>query len=95
MNATMTLFDLANADALAAIVPPPPERAATVFYWRDAAGLWRRHEPDSAPVWACHTATEAPGRMAQGQQGLVRVEDAAALDAWLAAQGATVQAVTA
>jgi hypothetical protein len=91
----MTLFDLANADALAATVPPPPERTATVFYWRNDAGLWRRHDPDSAPVWYVHTVAEALGRMAQGQQGLVRVEDAAAVDAWLAVQGATVQAVTA
>ena len=89
----MTLFDLATADKLAAVVPPPPERVATVFYWRNDAGLWRRHDPDSAPVWAVHGVTEALQRMGRGMAGLVRAEDAAAVDAWLAGQGAQVQAV--
>ena len=68
-------------------------RVATVFYWRNDAGLWRRHDPDSAPVWAVHDVTAALGSMACGMAGLVRAEDAATVDAWLAAQGATVQGV--
>lgn len=90
---TPTLFDLATIDAPPVTVPDGVHRVATVFYWRNDAGLWRRHDPDSAPVWAVHDVAEALGRMAQGRQGLVRAEDAAAVDAWLTAQGATVQAV--
>jgi len=91
---TPTLFDITAIDAPPAPVPDGVTRVATVFYWCNDAGLWRRHDPDSAPAWAVHDVAEALGRMAQGQQGLVRAEDAAAVDAWLAAQGAQVQAVT-
>ena len=68
-------------------------RVATVFYWRNDSGLWRRHDPDSAPVWAVHDVGYALGSMGRGLAGLVRAEDAAAVDAWLAEQGAQVQAV--
>lgn len=68
-------------------------RVATVFYWRNDAGLWRRHDPDSAPAWAVHDVTAALGSMGRGLAGLVRAEDAATVDAWLAERGATVLAV--
>jgi hypothetical protein len=64
-----------------------------VFYWRNDSGLWRRHDPDSAPVWTAFSVAETLQRMGRGMAGLVRAEDAAAVDAWLAEQGAQVQAV--
>ena len=93
MTATMTLFDIATIDAPPVAVPDGVHRVATVFFWRNDTGLWRRHDPDSAPAWTVHDVAEALGRMAAGQQGLVRAEDAAAVDAWLAERGATVEGV--
>lgn len=90
---TPPLFDLATIDAPPVPVPDGVTRVATVFCWCNDAGLWRRHDPDSAPTWAVSTVPVTLQRMARGMAGLVRAEDAAAVDAWLAAQGATVQAV--
>jgi hypothetical protein len=68
------------------------DRTATVFYTTDQHGTWRRYMGDD-PTWAVFDVAATLQRMGRGMAGLVRVEDAAAVDAWLAAQGATVEGV--
>lgn len=65
-------------------------RVATVFYYRDsAAAAWQR-TTGADPAWACDSVAEAQERMAAGHATVVRAEDAAAVDAWLAACGEVV-----
>ena len=47
----------------------------------------------SAPAWAVRSVADALASMGRGMAGLVRAEDAATVDAWLAERGATVLAV--
>jgi hypothetical protein len=68
------------------------DRVATVFYTTDQHGLWRRYMGDD-PTWAVFTVADTLQRMGRGMAGLVRAEDAAAVDAWLVAQGVTVEGV--
>jgi hypothetical protein len=63
-----------------------------VFYTTGQHGAWRRYVGDD-PAWTVFGVTETLQRMGRGMAGLVRAEDAAAVDAWLAEQGATVEGV--
>ena len=71
-------------------------RVDAVFYWRQLVTAeiptWHA-DPDSAPIWACDTVDAAIARMVRNEAALVRAEDAATVDAWLAERGATVLAV--
>jgi hypothetical protein len=88
----MTLFDLTVIDAPPVAVPDGVDRTATVFYVTDQHGTWRRYVSDD-PTWAVFSVADTLQRMARGMAGLVRAEDAAAVDAWLVAQGVTVEGV--
>ena len=68
------------------------DHVPTVFYTTDQHGVWRRYD-STDPAWATFDAAATLQRMGRGMAGLVRAEDAAAVDAWLAERGATVEGV--
>ena len=67
------------------------DHVPTVFFWR-YRDAWQR-TPDADPPGMCNTPAQAIERMGCNEPALVRAEDAATVDAWLAARGAMVQGV--